>query len=299
MKALFIFLFIYPTIKAQEFTLTEGRYSERWMNYSRKSELNILRLIEVLSMSKTGKKLIQEARNKALENGKEITEIILPGEISLTDTTLVRKFYPEDPSQIQYQSRSTIYINTSLGTQDAVMDLAHELQHFLYRTTFNPYLNQFSLGEFVESTIEGEGGEVAAFLTECMVLRELFSQTYFNKSQCKELNFTLTREEVFSQAKSLFYQVGQYHDQLRQVYAQNSADRLVSKVGPGKIKFISSAYGVPYPLAAYLEYQLVMEKVCENDKKRLAIVEKNLNRQPAKVDQLTAQFHQKCQKFQF
>ena len=53
----------------------------------------------------------------------------------------------------------------------------------------------------------------------------------------------------------------------------------------GGAHFISSAYGLPYPLAAVHEYEAIMERVCQNDNRRLAIMRRNASRSPSSVEQ--------------
>ena len=63
--------------------------------------------------------------------------------------------------------------------------------------------------------------------------------------------------------------------------------------------FISSAYGLPYPIAAIKEYLLIMKKVCRNDQKRIAYFLKN--RTPASsqkevFNSLNISFRKRCHK---
>ena len=69
----------------------------------------------------------------------------------------------------------------------------------------------------------------------------------------------------------------------------------MTEITKEKINFISSAYGVPYPMAALMEYDLVLEKVCENDKKRLAYMQQgpkrnSASRGPASVSETQEKF---------
>ncbi len=111
------------------------------------------------------------------------------GDSSLTDTTLVRKFSPHSPEHVIYESRSVVYISRHLAWDDALLDLAHELTHYVYRESFNPYAESFNAKDFIKGTIEGKGGEVQAFLTECRVLKELFSSRVQSRSHCLKIDF--------------------------------------------------------------------------------------------------------------
>ena len=144
----------------------EGSMSRNrtWMEYTTSEELNLKKLLELLSRSETGDKLIKEAAYKASRHGLTIDDVIKVGDSSLTDTTLVRKFSPHSPEHVIYETRSVVYINRSLAWDDALLDLAHELTHYVYREGFNPYAESFNARDFIKSTIEGNGGEVQAFL---------------------------------------------------------------------------------------------------------------------------------------
>src|SRR5690606_24668850 len=140
-----------------------------WMDYTSSSELNLKKLLELLSRSSSGEKLIKEAAYKASRTGMTLEDVIKVGDSSLTHTTLVRKCSPHAPEHVIYGSRSVVYINRNLSWDDALLDLAHELTHYVYREGFNPYSEEFNAKDFIKSTIEGNGGEVQAFLTECRV----------------------------------------------------------------------------------------------------------------------------------
>src|SRR5690606_39361112 len=68
-------------------------------------ELNFQKLFELLSRSAAGEKLIKEARFKAGMSGQTLADVVKVGDSSLTDTTLVRKFSPQNPSHVVYESR--------------------------------------------------------------------------------------------------------------------------------------------------------------------------------------------------
>lgn len=254
--------------------------SRSWMDYTSSAELNLKKLLELLSRSQTGEKLIKEAAYKASRTGLVLEDVIKVGESSLTDTTLVRKFSPHSPEHVIYESRSVVYINRNLNWDDALLDLAHELTHYVYREGFNPYSDAFNAKDFIKSTIEGSGGEVQAFLMECKVLRELFSSKVHSRSNCQKIEDS-AGQLSFSRAVELFYHVGSYFDGFHNQLQKRSIASSFSDLKAEKINFISSAYGVPYPVAALMEYDLVVNKVCENDKKRLAYMQQGPKRGPA------------------
>lgn len=269
----------------------EGKPASNWMEYTSSEELNLKRLLELLSRSETGDKLIKEARFKAARSGLTLTDVIKVGEGSLTDTTLVRKFNPAAPQHVIYETKSVVYLNRSLDWHDALLDLAHELTHYVYRESFNPYHENFNAKDFIRGTIEGSGGEVQAFLTECRVLKELFTKKVQSRSHCQKIEND-AGELSYSKAVDLFYHVGSYYDSFRKRLEGRSIASAFNELKPEKINFISSAYGVPYPVAALMEYDLVVSKVCENDKRRLAYMQQPTQglaaikgtRTPASVD---------------
>jgi hypothetical protein len=262
-----------------EGTMTGNR---TWMDYTSSPELNLKKLLELLSRSSTGEKLIKEAQYKAARAGLTLDDVIKVGQTSLTDTTLVRKFSPHSPEHVIYETRSVVYVNKTLAWDDALLDLSHELTHFVYREGFNPYAESFNAKDFIKSTIEGSGGEVQAFLTECRVLRELFSRRIQSRSNCQKIEDSMGQLS-FTKAVELFYHVGSYYDGFHVQLQKRSIASSFSDLKPEKINFISSAYGVPYPIAALMEYDLVLNKVCENDKKRLAYMQQAPQRGPASV----------------
>lgn len=254
-----------------------------WMDYSSSQDTNLRKLFEFLARSEAGEKLIKEAQQKAARTGLLLTDVIKVGESSLTDTTLVRKFSPASPEHVIYESKSVVYINRHLAWDDALLDLAHELTHYVYREGFNPYSETFNAKDFIASTIEGAGGEVQAFLTECRVLQELFSKRVQTRSNCQKIEDG-SGQLSFTKAVELFYHVGSYYESFHGQLQKRNIASSFSDLKPEKINFISSAYGVPYPVAALMEFDLVLTKVCENDKKRLAYMQQGPRRGPASED---------------
>ena len=255
----------------------QNRNHRGWMGYTSSTELNLKKLLELLSRSARGEQLIKEAAFKASRSGQTLLDVIKVGESSLTDTTLVRKFSPHSPEHVIYESRSVVYINKSLDWDDALLDLAHELTHYVYREGFNPYDEKFNAKDFIKSTIEGHGGEVQAFISECQVLKELFTSKFSGRSHCKKIEDS-EGQHSFSRAVQLFYHVGQYFSDLKTQLQKRDIFSSFKDLKSEKINFISSAYGVPYPVAALMEYDLVVSKVCENDKKRLAYMQQGPTR---------------------
>ena len=250
---------------------------------------NIDILLARLSRSQSGRVLIALARTKALETKRRLSDIIKVGDISVTDTTLVRKFSPSSPEDISYENRATIYINKDLDTLEAVLDLSHELVHFAKRGPFDPYDENFRLETFVSSMLEGQGGEVDAFLTECQVLSDLVDTRDYLRSHCRDI---IDDEGKVDRDKGIgkFYQIGyHYEDFLQNLENQGIDPKTFFRLSNKQAIFISSAYGLPYPIAAYREFMSIKEKVCENDRRRLSLMEGR-----GDYNRLSASFNIRC-----
>lgn len=247
--------------------------SKKWSQITQDESVNIQILLNFLNRSKSGRNIIALAKAKATTYDKKLIELISSGKTSLTDTTLYRKFNISDPNKIEYESKSVIKLNKNLSQYDALLDLAHELTHFVHRDEFNPYRVDFTLEKFIKSTIEEKGGEVHAFMTECLVVSELFPNQKSKRSNCRKItddNSKLSHKHAVEQ----FYSVGSYYKNFKtSLYEYDLIDEF-NKISNSSIQFVSSAYGVPYPVAAMHEYNTVMKKVCENDLNRYAGLKK-------------------------
>jgi hypothetical protein len=239
-----------------------------WSEWSKSESVTIERLITLLERSAKGKMLLDNARQKARELGMPFEEVIKMGEQSLTDSTLTRKFSPHNPFEVTYHHSSVITINRHLSWRDALLDLAHELTHFSERKPFNPYLAKFTPSGFIRSTIEERGGEAHAFVAECEVMAELFTKDYGQDTKCQKI---LTQSDPWAMAIKLFYQVGPYYKSLLKA-PELEGHSFLKNLSEDQVLFVSSAMGVPYPLAALQEFRHVMGKVCENDRTRLKML---------------------------
>lgn len=263
--------------------------AKAWMDFTTSEEHNINKLLELLARSQTGSDLIEKARLKAQNSGKRLIDVIKAGEGSLTDTTLVRKFSPESPDKVDYETRSLVYINRTHTWDDALLDLAHELTHFVYRDGFNPYAENFNVKDFIKSTIEGKGGEAQAFIMECKVFGELFkSDSGQGRTKCNSIRDDYGQISMVK-AVELFYHIGPYYETFHKQLSSRKVATEFGHLKPSKINFVSSAYGLPYPVAALMEFDLVMSKVCENDRKRLSYYQSS-QRGPASTDTSSTQF---------
>jgi hypothetical protein len=271
--------------------IVEAPTGPHWAKWTKSEEMNVQRLVELLQRSETGKKLVIEATRRARSHGFTLFDVIKAGEGSLTDTTLIRKFHPESPENVAFESRSLVYVNRHLAWREGLLDLAHELTHYVHRENFNPYTVNFSLEDFVRSTIEGKGGEVHAFVTECRVMRELFTRDFQQDGNCSQIDRGHGRLDE-GKAAELFYHVGGFYPQLKKLMTDRGIVSYFPHLKEEKIKFVSSAYGLPYPLAAIQEYQTVLAKVCENDRRRLTYMQQG--RAPASVEKFRQDVELRC-----
>ena len=273
-------------------------YGKRWTKLRGSERESLKVVVEFLKKSKTGLALLNRSMLKAREQGKSLMDIILPGNGSLTDTTLLRRFSPSNPEKVVYETRSKVFLNRKLSFMNAVLDLAHELTHLAFRNPFNPYKSKFSIKGFVSSTVEGKGGEVDAYIIECKVFYELFAKEANGRTNCDRVIDPKTGKLSKIMGIKEFYKIGRYYNHFRAKMGRyripsSSFDDLSNK----EAQFISSAYGVPYPVAAIQEYESIMQRVCENDKKRLALMQENLQRAPASPGLSQRQFQQLSQSY--
>ena len=262
-------------------------FNEPWYKKNRSDEDNFKRLVEGLKRVSSGKKVIEKATQKAAQQGYTLFDVVAIGDGSLTDTTLIRRFSASNPAQVMYETRSKVYLNKHLKTLDAMLDFAHELTHYTYREPFNPYDARFHLKDFIKSTVEGRGGEVDAYMVECKVLQEMLPGEGFSRSNCPKVY----DQKVGAISKELgiqeFYKVGHHFDGLKkdlEKFAVNEKD--IPQASGNEALFISSAWGLPYPVAAVKEYVNIMDRVCKNDQNRITLMQDKLGRAPASSDTL-------------
>lgn len=300
MIKLTVFLFLIPMqICFANYLFSEEKFQshKKWYQSQAKEEAHIKNLLRMLVKSEAGRDLVILANKKAKSQGDKLVDILKAGSGSLTDTTLIRKFSIHDPDDIEFESRSVVYINSDLTQYDAVLDLAHELTHFVYRSPFNPYKMNFTLSEFIKSTVEGNGGEAQAFITECQVQKELFPTESAKRQNCHKIKSI--GQEGFSTEKAIshFYEVGRFYNKFESTLKKHGIRDEFPKINSNDPTFVSSAYGIPYPVAAFEEYLTVLNKVCENDRKRMGYIKQSKSRTPASINEMESEISKKCADF--
>jgi hypothetical protein len=260
----------------------ELNFNDPWFKKNRTDEENFKRLVEGLKKIPSGKKVIEKATEKAAQKGFTLYDVVAIGDGSLTDTTLIRRFAASDPSQVIYETKSKVYLNRHLRTLDALLDFAHELTHYTYREAFNPYDHRFALKDFIKGTVEGRGGEVDAYMVECKVLFELLPGSGSERSNCQKVfdkKLGVISKELGVQE---FYKVGNHYSNFKKEIEKFSlSEKDLPQATEGEAFFISSAWGLPYPVAAVKEYTNIMDRVCKNDQNRLTLMQNKITRAPA------------------
>ncbi len=259
---------------------TEAISKSSWIKLGKSEKDSIAQLLEIIKSTKSGSIVLTKAIEKSRKSGKTIYDFIESGEVSVTDTTLIRKFSATDPFAVSYTSKSKIYLDRKHDVKNAVLDLVHELTHFAYKEPFNPYRENFSLSGFIEETIESKGGEVDAFLVECEVGRTVFGKSS-TSSQCSSIRDGTGRFSR-SLATKEFYKLGNFYERYVKFAKELNLDISKAKhISSDEGLLISSAWGSPYPMAIIEEYKAIMTRVCENDLKRLSYYTGSAGRMPA------------------
>jgi len=268
----FLCLFGSEGLKAGEFPLWEA-------------DVNVL--LQQLQGSETGRELISKALRHVGETKIEkLKNWVSAGEVSVTDTVLTRS-YSHATGKMQFDEQSQVSINRNLSTQNALLDLAHELTHFIYRKSFNPYSDEFTWAEFIKETIEGTGGEAHAFQTECQVALELHAKKMVDDQEylrCKPYLIRETDQVKISRNLIIreFYALGRWYPRTIGEFESANLLRSFPLLKASTSKFISAAAGMPYPLAAYYEYKNVKSRACKNEYRRLETLKGHLEKVAAR-----------------
>lgn len=282
------------------------RSQKSWLSLGRTSDKAFSTLFQILERSSTARKIVAKAEARANKQGHSLRSLLYPGDTSLCDMTLVRRFSPSDPTVISYETQSKVYLNRDLKVFDGVLDLIHELTHFSYRESFNPYQLNFTLPQFIASTIEGRGGEVDAYMVECQVLSELAPEMEKNHSVCQKIRDPKTLELSRFHASKEFYKAGDdYSEFWKKVKKHKIEKGEIAALTDDSPTFISSATNTSYPLAAVLEYEHIVKRACDNDLKRMAIFTSKIGRFPASennklknaLGNLEKSYQNRCQLF--
>lgn len=311
-----LFLFLLPNLALSKMLVRQHydidssvdlRSQKSWTTLGKTYDQSFKQLFQILDRSKTAREVLSMARNRAQEQGTKVSDLLQAGEVSVCDMTLVRRFSPTDPSRISYQQHHQIYINKQLTILDGALDLIHELTHFSLRESFNPYQLNFTLPQFMTSTIEGKGGEVDAYMVECQVLSELAPHLERTHSTCQKIKDPSTGKLSRYQAAKEFYKIGDDFKTFWKMAKKFNIEKgEIFPVTDDDATFISSVSNTSYPLAAISDYVKIMKRSCSNDQRRIASFEADKGRSPASVklqqitqaqSQLQQSFDQRCSQY--
>ena len=245
-------------------------YDRPWLQLAPTPEKALERLISFLEQTGPGKKILHHTRKKMKRDGIKLSDILHRGNKSYINMSLVRKQTPQS-NKIHYIYQSKIFINHNLTVKDALLDIAHELIHYSFKNDFNPYREDFTLDNFIISTIEGPGGEVDAYLAECSVLLALFPRKRGKgNSFCHNIIDPENKKLSRARAIKLFYRLGSHYPSFkRKVSGHNLALANLPHLSKEEALLINATYDLPYPLAALEEYVKITEQTCKNEFRRL------------------------------
>jgi hypothetical protein len=220
------------------------------------SQGRFLRVLYLLDSYATGRQLIDKAKRAwKVQSLVEFTRYLRWGSASRTDSTLVRNYNPRTGEE-QRERRVEIVLREDQRDSELILDLAHELTHALARPAFDPYDPHLTLGSYLTLSIEGEGGEVAAMISECSLSLEMFEKQVDSRfRRCKKY---LDHNQVqFSRARLVrdFYLSGQWYG------VEVTQFPYLSELEP---QFYSSIVGLPYPHALIQEYKELTQSACRN-----------------------------------
>jgi hypothetical protein len=255
--------------------------------------------LEILSHVPTGRELLGKAQHFwNLSRPQEVRSVLKWGLASKTDAVLTRHFNPRT-GQESRERQVTIYLREDQSLDDLVLDIAHELVHATSRPGWDPYDPNLTPGRYIQSAIEGEGGEVQAVAAECRVgfeIHERFGAAGASGERCRSyVKGDTDAESVVMDPELIrrdFYRVGRWTAELtRKLGAERSLFPLMSQEAP---KLYSSTGNAPYPVALYREFEEITQIACENSRRR---VEAAPDRTPAAVQKNAERFvAERCDK---
>lgn len=275
------FLLLVPMI----FSNMHDDFSQKWYRQGVDSQKNILRLLNILSLSSRGKRLISLGEKKALKMGGRLQKFIEAGEISHTHTRVYREFSPSKPEHMILSTYSTISIERDLSLKDAIVDLAHELTHFSSRTFLNPYEKNFNFKIFIRSILEMRGGEVDAYFNECLISEEIL----LFDLDCSHVKDPVTGRLSKKKIVKEFYKIGKHYENFNFTLKGYQFDlKDFPHLSRKRSSFISSLHSLPYPLAISKEFEIIMKQICSNLFKRLKFLK-------TQNSHLEKQYFKQCQ----
>jgi hypothetical protein len=210
-----------------------------------------------------------------LSSRGDLLKFLKPGRASRTDAVLTRHFNPQTGEETRTRE-ITVFLREGASLGDTVLDLAHELVHACARPAWDPYDPGLTAAAYIQTAIEGEGGEIAAVAHECRVAREIARsrpQTLGAAAQTRCAAYWASRGDQIDTTiiEKDFYRVGQWLGRLRErLGKETSRFPLLSASQP---RLYSSTGSAPYPVALYEEFQEMTRIACANTRRRVTVSE--------------------------
>lgn len=224
--------------------------------------------VTVLLRVPSGRELVKQAQELwGVSEPMGILSHLKASDVSRTDAVLTRFFAPGTGKE-RRERKVTVYIKTDQRLEDVVMDLAHELVHATARPAWDPYDPSLTAAGYIEASIEGAGGEVAAMVVECRTGLELQDLIRDGSSLDRCKDYLQAREIAPERVKRDFYRVGRWGSELvRKLGPELRRLPLLSSDPP---RLYSSTGGAPYPMALLQEFEAITQVACENTRRRVS-----------------------------
>ena len=228
--------------------------------------------LALLERSDSGQNLLELAsRTWSLKSHSEILSrgIVRAGQASHTDAVLTRRFNPITGKESR-EREVTVYLRTDQTLDELTLDLAHELVHATTRPTWDPYDAALTPSRYMQTAIEGPGGEVDAVVMECQVARELIAVTGATetaRARCKDYWTTPGAAPDRVAILKDFYRVGHWKASLERRLGSTELKHfpLLDDSSP---RLYSSTGNAPYPVALLREFDEITQIACENSRRR-------------------------------
>ena len=239
---------------------------------------NLLDALRMLNSTPTGRGIIEEANARALAMDSSLVGSIAIGEVSGVQNDFTFRFNPENPEQSLTDLSVRVFIDGSVILIDAALHLAHELVHFARARPPSPYDLDAAMdgpGAILRK-IEGEGGEVDAFIARCRVFRELAEGLPITDSDCQmagDGRGGIDREAVVK----MYYRVGDYYGALLEMLGGDRAlERMphLSAEDAVLLQRVSADMdALPYPVTVGRIFLGQRRSACQTHRRRLARME--------------------------
>lgn len=249
-------------------------YSPRAIAHPAGETERIQEALETLRRLPSGATLLNLAK-KQWPDG--IAQAFRWGPVSKTDAIITR-YYNPDTGEERRSRTVSIILRQDQALEELVLDMAHEIVHATSRPAWDPYDASLTAARYIQTAIEGPGGEVEAVIGECKVNLEMAERFGTGSDRCLryvEPGKGISRERVLAE----FYRVGRWSKGLERKLGSDFV-RLphLSSESP---KLYSSTGHTPYPVALFDEYSDLTRIACQNSRRRLSMRPAASSRSPA------------------